>query len=89
MSVEGMARHYIFYLKHLLLPIAALHAPYFQGMLLQTDSGPASTVVMMPGQAMTVDMLAERDGLWPFYCGVHDHLEAGMFGSLNITMSIR
>ena len=63
----------------------ALHVPYFEGQLLQTHTGPTSSILMMPGQAFEVDMTASRVGSWPMYCQVHDHLEAGMMGAINVT----
>lgn len=52
--------------------------------LLGTETGPASTDVMMPGQAISVDMDATKAGTWPMYCQVHDHMEAGMIGQFTI-----
>jgi FtsP/CotA-like multicopper oxidase with cupredoxin domain len=52
--------------------------------LLHTDAGPASTDVMFPGQAVTVDMRADKAGAWPMYCQVHDHTEAGMMSTFTI-----
>ena len=63
----------------------ALHMPYFEGQLLHTQTGPSASILMMPGQSFHADMTASRAGIWPIWCQVHDHLEAGMMGSINVT----
>lgn len=62
----------------------ALHMPFFEGQLLEAHTGPSASILMMPGQATQVDMTASRVGSWPMYCQVHDHLEAGMMGAINV-----
>ncbi len=40
------------------------------------------TVELMPTVTKVVDMVPSEAGRWQFYCDVHDHIVAGMRGTL-------
>eukprot|EP00798_Chlamydomonas_sp_ICE-L_P000321 gene321-33544_t len=60
------------------------HSPFFTGQLFENNMGPDATIPLVPYQARVLDMTASQVGDWPFWCQVHDHVEAGMMAAISI-----
>lgn len=65
-----------------------LHGVVFSGQVIEgkpTNTSRAAFEIMLPGVAMTADLVPQESGRWPFACAVHDHVVAGMMGTLQVT----
>ncbi|GAB4814065.1 hypothetical protein N2152v2_001111 [Parachlorella kessleri] len=61
---------------------ADMHSPTFTGQVLLSVGSTSRTVELMPTVTKVVDMVPSEAGRWQFYCDVHDHIVAGMRGTL-------
>jgi multicopper oxidase len=63
-----------------------LHGHTFQ--VVKSDGSPGArkdTVIVLPMQKLTVDLIADNPGEWMLHCHNTYHQEAGMMTSLNYT----
>ena len=61
------------------------HPLHLHGMWMELDNGRGAfkprkhTVILKPGEKLSVEITADAPGLWPFHCHVLYHMEVGMF----------
>lgn len=62
-----------------------LHPGPLRTQVLRSGNSTSRTAELLPTVTRVVDVVAAAPGRWPFYCDVHDHLLAGMQGTLVVT----
>lgn len=67
------------------------HPLHLHGMWMELDNGQGAhkprkhTVVLKPGERLSVEITADAPGLWAFHCHVLYHMEVGMFRVVSVT----
>ena len=67
------------------------HPLHLHGMWMELDNGQDAhkprkhTVVLKPGERLSVEITADAPGLWAFHCHVLYHMEVGMFRVVSVT----
>lgn len=66
------------------------HPLHLHGMWMELDNGRGAnkprkhTVILQPGEKMSVEITADAPGLWAFHCHVLYHMEVGMFRVVSV-----
>ncbi len=66
------------------------HPLHLHGMFMELDNGQGAnkprkhTVVLKPGEKLSVEITADAPGLWAFHCHVLYHMEVGMFRVVSV-----
>ncbi len=66
------------------------HPLHLHGMWMELDNGHGAhkprkhTVILKPGEKLSVEITADAPGLWPFHCHVLYHMEVGMFRVVSV-----
>jgi CopA family copper-resistance protein len=66
------------------------HPLHLHGMWMELDNGQGAnkprkhTVVLKPGEKLSVEITADAPGLWAFHCHVLYHMEVGMFRVVSV-----
>ena len=67
------------------------HPLHLHGMLMELDNGRGAnkplkhTIILKPGERLSVDINVDAPGVWAFHCHVLYHMEAGMFRVVSVT----
>ena len=67
------------------------HPLHLHGMFMALDNGRGAnkplkhTVILKPGERLSVDINVDAPGVWAFHCHVLYHMEAGMFRVISVT----
>ena len=67
------------------------HPLHLHGMFMELDNGRGAhkprkhTVILKPGERLSVEINVDAPGLWAFHCHVLYHMEAGMFRVISVT----
>ncbi len=67
------------------------HPLHLHGMFMALDNGRGAnkplkhTVIIKPGERLSVDINVDAPGVWAFHCHVLYHMEAGMFRVVSVT----
>jgi CopA family copper-resistance protein len=67
------------------------HPLHLHGMWMELDNGHGAhkprkhTVVLKPGERLSVEITADAPGVWAFHCHVLYHMEVGMFRVVSVT----
>jgi len=66
------------------------HPLHLHGMFMELDNGQGAnkprkhTVILKPGEKLSVEITADAPGLWAFHCHVLYHMEVGMFRVVSV-----
>jgi CopA family copper-resistance protein len=66
------------------------HPLHLHGMFMELDNGQGAykprkhTIVLKPGERLSVEITADAPGLWAFHCHVLYHMEVGMFRVVSV-----
>ena len=66
------------------------HPLHLHGMFMELDNGHGAnkprkhTVILKPGERLSVEITADAPGLWAFHCHVLYHMEVGMFRVVSV-----
>ena len=66
------------------------HPLHLHGMFMELDNGHGAynprkhTVVLKPGEKLSLNITADAPGLWAFHCHVLYHMEVGMFRVVSV-----
>ena len=66
------------------------HPLHLHGMFMELDNGHGAhkprkhTVILKPGEKMSVEITVDAPGLWAFHCHVLYHMEVGMFRVVSV-----
>lgn len=66
------------------------HPLHLHGMFMELDNGHGAynprkhTVILKPGEKISLNITADAPGLWAFHCHVLYHMEAGMFRVVSV-----
>ena len=66
------------------------HPLHLHGMFMDLDNGQGAykprkhTVILKPGEKLSVEITADAPGLWAFHCHVLYHMEVGMFRVVSV-----
>ena len=67
------------------------HPLHLHGMFMELDNGRGAnkprkhTVILKPGEKISVEITVDAPGVWAFHCHVLYHMEAGMFRVISVT----
>ena len=67
------------------------HPLHLHGMFMELDNGRGAnkprkhTVVLKPGEKLSVEITVDAPGVWAFHCHVLYHMEVGMFRVVSVT----
>ncbi len=67
------------------------HPLHLHGMFMELDNGRGAnkprkhTVILKPGERLSVEINVDAPGVWAFHCHVLYHMEAGMFRVISVT----
>ncbi|MGI9088815.1 MAG: copper resistance system multicopper oxidase [Chthoniobacterales bacterium] len=67
------------------------HPLHLHGMFMALDNGRGAnkplkhTIILKPGERLSVDINVDAPGVWAFHCHVLYHMEAGMFRVVSVT----
>lgn len=65
--------------------VADMHAPVFKGQVIQNMEQRTQVSELMPAITHSIDLHTTQPGTWEFYCGIHDHWEAGMRAQIQVS----
>jgi CopA family copper-resistance protein len=66
------------------------HPMHLHGMFMELDNGQGAfkprkhTIILKPGERLSVEITADAPGLWAFHCHILYHMEAGMFRVVSV-----
>ena len=63
---------------------ADLHSPAFTAQVQRSARAASLAAELLPAVAQTVDLRPRQRGVWPAYCSVDDHYNAGMRMMLHV-----
>ena len=69
------------------------HPLHLHGMWMELDNGQGAnkprkhTVILKPGERLSVEITADAPGLWAFHCHVLYHMEVGMFRVVSVAQT--
>jgi hephaestin len=62
------------------------HSPHWHGNIAKDAQGHnTDTVVLIPGTTKDVTMKVDAKGIWLYHCHVHDHIDAGMMTTYEVS----
>jgi len=70
------------------------HPMHLHGMFMELDNGQGAykprkhTIILKPGERLSVEITADAPGLWAFHCHVLYHMEAGMFRVVSVAPKV-